>query len=87
PMLAGLDLTEDQKAKVEALMADHRRKAEDLGAKARAGEMEPAAAREAMGRLRGELHEGILALLTPEQREKLPAPPPPTTPGPAEGGR
>jgi hypothetical protein len=72
---------------VEALVADHRKKAEDLGAKARAGEMEPAAAREAMGRLRGELHEAIQGLLTPVQREKFPAAPPPSTPGPAEGGR
>ena len=70
-----------------ALMAEHRKKAEALGAKARAGEMEPAAAREAMGGLRGQLHEAIRGLLTPEQREKFPAAPPPTTPGPAEGGR
>lgn len=83
-MMERLDLTPEQRERVDGLREEQKKKMEDLGAKVRAGEMEPSDAREAHGKLRAEFHEALRGILTPEQFEMLPKVP---APGAAPPGR
>jgi Spy/CpxP family protein refolding chaperone len=56
-MLKGLNLTDDQKAKVKVVMTEYGPKIKD--------------ARQKVQALRKEVHEKVVALLTPEQKEQL----------------
>lgn len=66
-----LDLTDDQKAKVQEIHKAHREKVAAIHQKARQGEMEREAARDAIEKLREEIKSQLKGILTDEQNEKL----------------
>lgn len=88
-ILAELDLTEKQKRQVEEIKESHRKKAQEVLEKARAGQIERQEVREQMDKLGADVTRELKELLTPEQAKRLedlapagrPLFPPPFPPG------
>ncbi len=66
--LAKLDLTDDQKTKIKAMLEDIRDRAQSLRQEAQNGSQD---AKEKLRNLSGEVREKLVDILTPEQLEKL----------------
>ena len=83
--LAKLDLTDDQKKRVENVLADAKKQGEELREGLMSGDEQ---AREKMGETMMEVRRGIAEILTQEQRDKLmDLMPPPGEGGPPPPGR